>query len=296
MLALQLACKQAAALAPGLVLAIIPRVIENANRMHRCRSLALLCGAWLMAGEAGLASSPLPERTQGAVTALEQAWKSDPLTSRMAFPPITLVAEVSRPLQGCPSASLSALQALALYCPDQRRILIDRQRLDAIASQFGSWDAAFWLATALGQAIAASSGQSSDQQGVMAANLQTFCFAGTLLGQAPGLRPPADRSRLSAAFTAFPSRLNGQQGTPAQRSYALLTGLGGTASDCGARAIANLGAGVVPDPERLQALASNPDRSTGDGAIGSVIDALCLPKPPLGCPRRLPPARVRSNP
>ena len=174
--------------------------------------------------------------------------------------------------------------------------MIDRQRLDAIATQFGSWDAAFWLATALGQAIAASAGQGSGQQGAMAANLQATCFAGTLLGQAPGLRPAAERSRLSAAFTAFPSRLNGQQGTPAQRSYALLTGLGGTASDCEATAMANLAAGAVPDPERLRALATNPDRSTGDGAIGSVIDALCLPKPPLGCPRRLPQHRVRSNP
>jgi hypothetical protein len=152
------------------------------------------------------------------------------------------------------------------------------------------------LATALGQAISASTEQSGGQQVGVAANLQTYCFAGTLLGQAPGLQPPAGRSRLSAAFTAFPSRLNGQQGTPAQRSYALLTGLGGTASDCGATAIANLAAGVVPDPERLQALASNPDRSTGGGAIGDVIDAMCLPKPPLGCPRRLPQPRERFTP
>ncbi len=263
--------------------------------MHRCRPLALLSVAWWMAGESGLAN-PLPEKTKAAVTALEQAWKSDPVTSTMAFPPVTPVAEAGQPLQGCPAARISAPQALALYCPDQGRILIDRQWLDAIATQFGSWDMAFWLATALGQAIAASSGQSSGQQGVMAANLQAVCFGGTLLGQAPGLRPPSERSRLSAAFTAFPSRLNGVQGTPAQRSYALLTGLGGTASDCGAAAMANLAAGVVPDPERLRVLATNPDRSTGDGAIGSVIDALCLPKPPLGCPRRLPQARVRSNP
>jgi hypothetical protein len=227
---------------------------------------------------------------------LEQAWKADPLTTKMAFPPITPVAEASRPFQSCPSARFSAPQALALYCPAHGRILIDRQRLDAIATQFGSWDAAFWMATALGQAIAASAGQSNNQHGDVAANLQATCFAGTLLGQAPGLRPPADRSRLSAAFTAFPSRLNGEQGTPAQRSYALLTGLGVTASDCKDTAIANLAGGLVPDPERLQALAANPDRSTGGGPIGDVINAMCLPKPPLGCPRRLPQPDVRSNP
>jgi hypothetical protein len=76
-----------------------------------------------------------------------------------------------------------------------------------------------------------------------------------------------------------------------------LTGLGGTASECDDAAVANLAAGVVPDPERLQALADL-DRSTGGGSIQKVLKALCLPKPPLGCsrPRHLPPARVRSTP
>jgi hypothetical protein len=60
--------------------------------------------------------------------------------------------------------------------------------------------------------------------------------------------------------------------------------------------MANLAAGVVPDPERLLDLASNPDRSTGAGAFDTLIKAICLPKPPLGCPRNMPPlARVRSK-
>ena len=268
------------------------------HRRHPIASKALLCCAWLVVGQAAWAAD-LPAGIQEASSALERAWKADPRTSGMAFPLIASAAEANSPQQACPGARPSASEAMARYCPEQKRILIDRPRLEALAARYGTWDTAFWLATALGQAISASSGQSSDQQGEMsavAANLQAMCFAGTLLGQAPSLRPPADRSRLSAAFTAFPARLNGQQGTPAQRSYALLTGLGGTASDCGATAIANLAAGVVPDPERLRALAAHPDRSNGDGAIGDVINALCLPKPPLGCPRRLPPARVRSNP
>ena len=264
--------------------------------MHRCRPLPLLSAALLMAGESGLAN-PQPEKFQAAVTALEQAWKADPGTSGMAFPPITAVATASRPQQLCPQAGQrSAPQALALYCRDQGRILIDRQRLEALATQYGSWDAAVWLATALGQAITAASGQPSGQQGALASNLQAYCFGGTLLGQAPDLRPPADRNPLATAFTAFPSRLDRQQGTPAQRSYALLTGIGGTSSDCGATAMANLAAGVVPDPERLLALASNPDRSTSARAFDTLIKAICLPKPPLGCPRLPPPeARVRSK-
>ncbi len=264
--------------------------------MRRFRTFALLCLAGMIGGES-VRAAPLPREIELAANRLEQAWKADPGTSGMAFPRITAVATASRPQQLCPQAGQrSAPQALALYCRDQGRILIDRQRLEALATQYGSWDAAVWLATALGQAITAASGQPSGQQGALASNLQAYCFGGTLLGQAPGLRPPADRNPLSAAFTAFPSRLDRQQGTPAQRSYALLTGIGGTSSDCGATAITNLAAGVVPDPERLLALASNPDRSTSAGAFDTLIKAICLPKPPLGCPRLPPPeARVRSK-
>jgi hypothetical protein len=264
-------------------------------RMPRCQPLALMCCACLIAGEAAMAAD-LPVAVNAVVRALEQAWRADPRTSGLSFPVITSVAEATRPQHLCTQARFSAPQALALYCPDQGRILIDRQRLEDLATQYGSWDMGVWLATALGQALTASSAQSSNQLGVVAANLQAFCLGGTLLGQATGLRPPATRRPFSAAFTAFPARLNGQQGTPAQRSYALLTGLGGTASDCDAAAMSNLAADVVPDPERLRALALNPDRSSGEGAIGDVINALCLPKPPLGCPRRLPPARARFNP
>jgi hypothetical protein len=263
--------------------------------MRRFRAFALICLAGMIGGES-VRAAPLPREIELAANRLEQAWQADPGTSGMAFPRITALATASRPQQLCPQAPLSESQALALYCADQGRILIDRQRLEALAAQYGSWDAAVWLATALGQAITAASGQPSDQQGGVATNLQAYCFGGILLGQAPGLRPPADRNPLAAAFTAFPSRLNGQQGTPAQRSYALLTGLGGTSSDCDATAMANLATGVVPDPERLLALASNPDRSTGAGAFDTLIKAICLPKPPLGCPRNMPPlARVRSK-
>jgi hypothetical protein len=262
--------------------------------MHRARPLALLYCASLVLDQSALAAE-LPAGIQKAVSALEQAWKADPRTSGLNFPAITAAAAASQLPQLCPRAWLTAPQALALYCPEQGWILIDRQRLEALATHDGRWDAGVWLATALGQALRASSPPSGGPQQSLSANLQAFCFGGTLLGQAPGLQPHADRSPLSAAFTAFPAPLNGQQGTPAQRAYAVLTGLGGTASDCGDAAIANLAAGVVPDPERVLALA-DPDRSTGAGALKDVLQALCLPKPPLGCPRRLPPARVRSTP
>ncbi|MFM8277477.1 MAG: hypothetical protein ACKN89_10935, partial [Cyanobium sp.] len=131
---------------------------------------------------------------------MEQAWKADPRTSALAFPSITSAAAASQLQRDCPQAWSTAPQALALYCPEQGRILIDRQRLEALATQAGRWDAGVWLATALGQALIASSPPSGGPPGSLPANLQAFCFGGTLLGQAPGLRLPTDGSALSAAF------------------------------------------------------------------------------------------------
>jgi hypothetical protein len=187
---------------------------------------------------------------------------------------------------------------MALYCPAKGQVLLDLQRLKAEADRYGTWGVGYWIATALGQRIRDPSAQTEIGQSGSAANLQAICLGGVLLGQARGLRPADPKKRLSPAFGTYPARLNSSQGTPAQRSYALLTGLGATASDCSMGAMTSLATGGVPDPERLKALAVNgPDRAMGDGAIDEVINALCFPRPPLGGPRRLPAAaRVRTNP
>ncbi|MCS5691710.1 hypothetical protein NZK33_06885 [Cyanobium sp. FGCU-6] len=177
-------------------------------------------------------------------------------------------------------------------------MLIDLPRLKAEADRYGTWGVGYWIATALGQAIRDPSAQADNRQSGPAANLQSICLGGVLLGQTSGLRPAKPRERLSPAFTAYPARMSSSQGTPDKRSYALLTGLGATASDCSMGAMTSLATGGVPDPERLKALAINgPDRAMGDGDLDAVIQALCLPRPPQGCPRRLPAAaRVRTNP
>jgi hypothetical protein len=204
----------------------------------------------------------------------------------------------TRPRDACPQIQLAAPETLALFCPAKGQVLIDLKRLKAVEDRYGTWGVGYWIATALGQAIRDPSVQAGTGTSGPAPNLEAICLGGVLLGQARGLRPSEARERLSPAFTAYPARLNGSQGTPAQRSYALLTGLGATASDCSMGAMTSLAMGGVPDPERLKALAINgADRAMGDGAIDEVINALCLPRPPRGCPRRLPaPARVRTNP
>lgn len=240
----------------------------------------------------------LPGAIQAAEVRLQQAWSADPRTAGSPWPPLMPVPDGTRPRDACPQNLPAAPEAVALYCPAKGQVLLDLKRLKAVEDRYGKWGVAYWIATALGQAIRDPTAQTGTGQDGPAANLQAICLGGVLLGQARGLQPAEPKVRLSPAFTAYPARLNRSQGTPAQRSYALLTGLGATASDCSLGAMTSLATGGVPDPERLKALAVNgPDRAMGDGAIDEVINALCLPRPPLGCPRRLPAAaRVRTNP
>jgi hypothetical protein len=240
----------------------------------------------------------LPGAIQAAEIPLQQAWSADPRTAGSPWPLFMPVPDGTRPRDACPQTLPAAPETLALNCPAKGQVLLDLKRLKAVEDRYGKWGVAYWIATALGQAIRDPTAQTGSGQSGQAANLEAICLGGVLLGQTRGLQPAEPKARLSPAFTAYPARLNDSQGAPAQRSYALLTGLGATASDCTVGAMTTLATGGVPDPERLKALAVNgPDRAMGDGAIDEVINALCLPRPPLGCPRRLPAAaRVRTNP
>jgi len=239
----------------------------------------------------------LPGAIQAAETALQEAWRTDPRTAGTPWPKLMPVEDGTRPQEECPQLRSAALESPAVFCPARGQVLLVITRLQAVEARYDTWGVAYWIATALGQAIRDPSPQPGAGQSGPAASLQEVCLGGVLLGQAPGLRAAEPRARLSTAFTAYPARLNGSQGTPAQRSYALLTGLGATASDCSEGAMASLAEGRVPDPERLKAVAIiGADRSMGGGALDEAVNALCIPRPPLGCPRRLPAYRGRTSP
>jgi hypothetical protein len=266
--------------------------------MVRCCLLALVpsTAIWFVVAAKAI---ELPGAIQAAETPLQQAWSADPRTAGGPWPLLVPVPDGTRPQDACPQILSASPETLALYCPAKGQVLLDLKRLKAVEDRYGTWGVGYWIGTALGQAIRDPSAEAGTEQRGPAANLQAICLGGVLLGQARGLRPIEPKKRLSPAFTAYPARLNPSQGTPTQRAYALLTGLGATASDCSLGAMVSLSKGKVPDPERLTALAIDPAflRTMGDGAIDEVINALCLPRPPLGCPRRLPAAaRVRTNP
>ena len=231
------------------------------------------------------AESPSSEQALRQATAqLQRVWQQDPLTARRPFPAIRLVETASS--ADCPSAAFPASGSLVLVCTSNGQILLQPSKL--AAGVFGEAAALFVVAYGLGQILIHSAPSATPNPSAPAApatpaasaatpGLQAACAAGTLLAALPipaAYRRLVLNNAISAGEQAFPSSAAPQLGTGLQRAYALLSGMGGTALDCGRAAMDRLARGAEP-PE-----ASMATRGTGVG-----IDKFCR-QPPV-CPRGL---------
>lgn len=229
---------------------------------------------------------------------LRQAWKADPATASRPFPPIESLPTGRRIGEICPSlrpppGTPPVPPSPAAYCSTSQRVLVDGTALEALGQPADRWAYAFWIATALGQSLLQDGAPTAGSPSA-AASLQSFCLAGVLIGAAPALPPPADLPDLVApARNAYPSALAPSRGDRAQRGYALLTGLGRTASGCSASAMADLAANRVPDPAVLDAVRSF-ERGSSTRVFG-VIRPRCQASANNPCPRSLPPVAPRGR-
>ncbi len=243
------------------------------------------------------ASPPAAEITEVS-RQLRQAWKADPATASRPFPPIESLPSGRRIGDICPSlrpppGTPPVPPSPAAYCPTSQRVLVDGTALEALGQPADRWAYAFWIATALGQSLLQDGAPTAGSPSA-AASLQSFCLAGVLIGAAPALPPPADLPDLVApARNAYPSALAPSRGGRAQRGYALLTGLGRTASGCSASAMADLAANRVPDPAVLDAVRSF-ERGSSTRVFG-VIRPRCQASANAPCPRSLPPVAPRGR-
>jgi len=193
---------------------------------------------------------------------LRQVWSADPLTRNWPYPDVVLLPADQRALVVCPTAAgAGAVPATsAVFCPTTGKVLLDRKWLvKDVQQRYGNWGLAYWIATGLGQAIREKAALPGPALSLAGANLQANCLAGLLLYQRPGLRPGTPKQWLSPAFNAYAAGDAGTQGMPGQRAYALLSGLGGTASTCASKAMAALSTNSVPDPALLKELAEDAD-------------------------------------
>lgn len=263
-----------------------------ANRYWSFAVPALLAGIVTTASLHAPVATAASAAIQQARDALRQAWATDPVTEHKPWPALELLPLGTRPLERCPQAPGGNPESRAVYCPATSKILVDQERLESDygeVPQYGAWGAGYWIAIALAQAI--QHDQAGGDEKSLARNLQTNCLAGVLLAKAQtrGLAPQRREEHLAPAYAAYSGEWTASHGSPAQRAYALLTGLGISEADCSARAMVNLAMNRVPDPNLLRLIQNNPpNRATGDADFQRVLRAVCRPRPGRPCPPSLP--------
>jgi hypothetical protein len=216
---------------------------------------------------------------------LRQAWQSEPATAKQPFPDVLLLPANHSAAKVCPDSVSFIMDTSALYCPSTRQVLLDQQWLAKdVLEHYGTWGIAYWIATALGQAIRSQSVAAGTVMQPAASNLQANCLAGVLLGSRAALKPSKATQQLSPAHTAYAASDADSQGSAGQRSYALLSGFGATASSCDNGAMTNLAIGKVPDPKLLDELIKDPDNRSSS-SLSNAVNSQCHTPPT--CPRRI---------
>jgi hypothetical protein len=143
----------------------------------------------------------------------------------------------------------------------------------------------YWIAIGLAERLLPTAADGAASTTLR--TLQATCQAGVLLGASPARQASSDATPLLfAARAAYGDRYREAVGTASQRGYALLTGLGATATpSCGAGDMAALVRGAVPDPAFLAKVDQLPPPERGFSSLLGAFNSQCRPLPKRRCPR-----------
>jgi hypothetical protein len=254
--------------------------------------LVLLLAPATAAAPATTTAVDLSAAVTVAIAELRQGWSADPTTAALPFPSVRLLARDASVQGTCnPKAPASVPAPRAAYCASSGEVLLDRELLEKLYGRaqpsVGRALVTYWIATALAERLlpASPEGTGADQLRI----LQATCRGGVLLGASPARKSFPDATPLLiAARSAYGDRYAAAVGSASQRGYALLTGLGATAtSSCGAAEMAALVKGAVPDRALLATIEQLPPPDRAYGSLLGAINSQCkplLPKRP--CPRK----------
>ncbi len=239
----------------------------------------------------------LPAAVQAATVRLQRSWSADATTRPLPFPRIRLLPPGTGVDLACdPTATERRPAPTGRYCSTSREVLLDR---DLLAQAYrnpnlGASVVAYWIATALAERLL-------DQGGRIAAPsatgiLQANCLAGVLLGASAGPKPSrSHEALLFSARSAYGATYARAVGTGSQRIYALLSGIGATASSCSTVEMAALARGTVPDPGVLRQIEQLPPPDRAHSSLKNAIESQCREiKPNFPCPRSV--ASQRTGP
>jgi hypothetical protein len=254
--------------------------------------LALLLAPASGAAPATTTADDLSAAVTAATAELRQGWSADPTTAALPFPSVRLLPPDASVQGTCnPKAPARVPAPRAAYCASSGEVLLARGLLEKPYGQtkppMGRALVTYWIATALAERLlpAAPEGAGSDPLRI----LQATCRGGVLLGASPARKSFPDATPLLiAARSAYGDRYAAAVGSASQRGYALLTGLGATAtSSCDAAEMAALVKGAVPDRALLATIEQLPPPDRAYGSLLGAINSQCkplLPKRP--CPRK----------
>lgn len=233
----------------------------------------------------------LPASVNEVTALLQQAWAADSTAAVLPFPRVRLLNPGASVDRACsPEAPPRQPVPLASYCAANDEVLVD-QDLMATATQEASPAkaravAAYWIATALAEHLLAALGVAPLPKPLT--TLQANCLGGTLLGAKPSQFSSSEITALfAAARAAYGDSARVVVGSASQRGYALLSGLGATASDCSSADMAALVNGTVPDPRLLMQIRQLPPPSRAYSSLMGAINSQCQPLPNRPCPRRI---------
>jgi hypothetical protein len=242
----------------------------------------------LMASPAAIAgrADPLREELSFAVTQLNKAWRSDPVSRELPFPRLEILVDAVSIPAACPDRPAPhPAPSRAVYCPSRGTILIDASAFEAESDAL-TWPLRYWIAIGLAEAInlrPRDSGTRSSPRSPAVSSLENHCIAGVLLA-ASGLTAGQPAALILApALSAYPVSKAALFGSQGQRGYALLTGLGATELSCAPIDMLALSQNRVPDPDVLKSI--NPPRASS--SLMAVLNSQCRPRPRAACPRRL---------
>lgn len=256
--------------------------------------LALLLAPATAAPPVGAPAATSGAALNAAVTAatgqLRQAWAADPTTAALPFPNVRLLRPGDSVAGTCnPKAPPRRPAATAAYCASSGEVLLDQ---DLLADAYGKAQpsqggllVSYWIAVGLAERLAPTAAAGSAATALR--SLQANCQAGVLLGASPARQAAADATPLlSASRGAYGDRYREAVGTAGQRGYALLTGLGATATPtCDTADMAALMRGAVPDPTLLAKIEQLPPAERGHSSLIDAINSQCRPLPKRQCPR-----------
>ena len=252
--------------------------------------LALLLAPAGRAQPAAPSGADLSVAVTAATGQLRQAWAADPTTAALPFPRVRLLQPGASVAGTCnPKAPPPRPAATAAYCASSDEVVLDQDLLaDAYGkapSSQGRLLVSYWIAIGLAERLLPMAADGAASPALR--TLQATCQGGVLLGASPARQASSDATPLLfAARAAYGDRYREAVGTASQRGYALLTGLGATATpSCGASDMAALVRGEVPDPALLAKVDQLPPPERGFSSLLGAFNSQCRPLPKRHCPR-----------